>query len=355
MEVVARRARVLALVLVAAAALVAVRALPVVTLPSSLRVSLGLPFPDARANHSVQGAKHVHRNNWAVVVDSSRFWYNYRHMANALGIYRVLRDLGVPEDHIVLMMADDAACNARNGFPGQVFMSKQHERNVYGSAIQVDYRGPDVTVENVLRLLEGRVDRVLPANKRLDSDETSNVLVYFTGHGGQEFFKFQDREELLAKDFAESLVAMAARGRFRELLVMFDTCQADSMINFVHTENVFAVTSALTGESSYSYLADGAVGLAIVDRFTYHTCTYINDLMRQQHSTAQKVHASRLSNTNMGTYLGNMDPVFLNSNATARTGLLNRTLSDVLLTDFFANAHTPTYIVPPRLVTEEWF
>jgi phosphatidylinositol glycan class K len=29
-----------------------------------------------------------HTSNWAVIVCTSRYWYNYRHMSNALSFYR---------------------------------------------------------------------------------------------------------------------------------------------------------------------------------------------------------------------------------------------------------------------------
>lgn len=59
---------------------------------------------------------------WAVIVSSSRYWFNYRHTANALAVYRSLRDLvGVPDDRIILMLADDHACAARNRFSGFVY------------------------------------------------------------------------------------------------------------------------------------------------------------------------------------------------------------------------------------------
>jgi phosphatidylinositol glycan class K len=38
-----------------------------------------------------------HTNNWAVIVDTSRFWFNYRHAANALSIYRSVKRLGIPD------------------------------------------------------------------------------------------------------------------------------------------------------------------------------------------------------------------------------------------------------------------
>lgn len=80
-------------------------------------------------------------------------------MANALGMYRTVKRLGIPDSNIILMLADDVSCNARNKFPGAVFANSGHngaERlDLYGENIEVDYRGYEVTVENFIRLLTG--------------------------------------------------------------------------------------------------------------------------------------------------------------------------------------------------------
>ena len=65
----------------------------------------------------------THTNNWAVLVGTSKFWFNYRHLANVLGMYRTVKRLGIPDSHIILMLADDAACNPRNPYPGSVWAS----------------------------------------------------------------------------------------------------------------------------------------------------------------------------------------------------------------------------------------
>ena len=57
-----------------------------------------------------------------------------------------------------------------------------------------DYRGYEVTVENFIRLLTDRVGEDMPRSKRLLTDDRSNILVYMTGHGSNEFLKFQDAE-----------------------------------------------------------------------------------------------------------------------------------------------------------------
>jgi phosphatidylinositol glycan class K len=56
------------------------------------------------------------------------------------------------------MLADDMACNARNTFAGQVFIHSDRSLNLYGTDVEVDYRGSDATVENFLRLLTGVSD-----------------------------------------------------------------------------------------------------------------------------------------------------------------------------------------------------
>jgi phosphatidylinositol glycan class K len=96
-----------------------------------------------------------HTSNWAVLVCTSAYWYNYRHMANTLSFYRTVKRLGIPDAHIVLMLADDVACNARNAYPAQVFNDERHGLNVYGADVEVDYRGREVTVENFLRVMTG--------------------------------------------------------------------------------------------------------------------------------------------------------------------------------------------------------
>uniref|UniRef100_A0A6M2D8B0 Putative secreted protein n=1 Tax=Rhipicephalus microplus TaxID=6941 RepID=A0A6M2D8B0_RHIMP len=82
-----------------------------------------------------------HTNNWAVLVCTSRFWFNYRHVANVLSIYRSVKRFGIPDSQIILMIADDMPCNLRNPKPATVFNNAHHHINVYGDNVEVDYRG----------------------------------------------------------------------------------------------------------------------------------------------------------------------------------------------------------------------
>jgi phosphatidylinositol glycan class K len=69
--------------------------------------------------------------------------------------YRTVKRLGIPDSNIILMLADDVACNPRNPFAGSVYSSSGPHLDLYGENIEVDYRGYEVTVENLIRLLTG--------------------------------------------------------------------------------------------------------------------------------------------------------------------------------------------------------
>lgn len=94
-------------------------------------------------------------------------------MANALGMYRTVKRLGIPDSNIILMLADDTACNPRNKFPGCVYANAGRTLDLYGDNIEVDYRGYEVTVENLLRVLTGMYDSSVQRSllKFADQDE----------------------------------------------------------------------------------------------------------------------------------------------------------------------------------------
>ncbi|KAJ3156963.1 glycosylphosphatidylinositol anchor biosynthesis [Geranomyces variabilis] len=239
---------------------------------NSENASLALWSPDpAATDDAIEGffSNSGHANNWAVLVCTSRFWFNYRHIANTLSIYHTVKRLGVPDSNIILMLSDDVACNARNHFPATVYNNAGRFLDLYGRNIEVDYRGYEVTVENFIRLLTGRHESAVPRSKRLLTDDRSNILLYMTGHGGDEFLKFQDAEEISSYDIADAFGQMHEKKRYHEIFFMIDTCQAASMYKQIYSPNALAAASALTGESSLSHHLDPEIGVHVIDRFTH--------------------------------------------------------------------------------------
>ncbi|EIW52521.1 GPI-anchor transamidase [Trametes versicolor FP-101664 SS1] len=275
-----------------------------------------------------------HTNNWAVLVCASRYWFNYRHMSNALGMYRTVKRLGIPDSNIILMLADDAACNARNKFPGCVYSSSAKTLDLYGDNIEVDYRGYEVTVENFLRVLTGRVDPSVPRSKRLLTDDRSNVFIYMTGHGGNEFLKFQDNEEISAFDIADAVAQMWEKKRYNELFFMIDTCQANTMYSKFYSPNVLATGSSVIHENSYSYENDRDIGVAVIDTYTHYILEYMEGINKTSQATMQDL---------FDTY----DPVKINSHPGVREDLFPRSLRNTLVTDFFGGVAQAEVLLPP--------
>ena len=187
-------------------------------IPSPTRLVRRYSHGGAKPGSGVDGerdARPLHVSNWAVIVGTSRFWFNYRHAANSLSVYHTVKKLGIPDDHIILMLAGQPSCDPRNGFPGQIYNVKAHDENIYDTSIEVDYRGLEVTVENFIQVLTGRHPPGRPQSKRIDTDDVRNILVYMTGHGCDGFLKFQDSHEISTPDLDEAFREMDSKGRYR--------------------------------------------------------------------------------------------------------------------------------------------
>ncbi|KAI1470533.1 peptidase C13 family-domain-containing protein [Daldinia caldariorum] len=291
----------------------------VLSLPALLAASLFAP-PIVSAEHT---------SNWAVLVGTSRFWFNYRHLANVLSMYRTVKRLGIPDSQIILMLPDDMACNPRNAFPGTVYSNADRAVDLYGDNIEVDYRGYEVTVENFIRLLTDRVGDEMPRSKRLLTDDRSNIFVYMTGHGGNEFLKFQDAEEIGAFDLADAFEQMWEKRRYHEILFMIDTCQANTMYSKLYSPNIIATGSSELDQSSYSHHADNDVGVAVIDRYTYYNLEFLESEVKDLSSKKT-----------IGDLFDSYNYEKIHSNAGVRYDLFQggaEAARSRLLTDFFGN------------------
>jgi len=289
-------------------------------------ISEGNEEPKLPEDFVQKASQQGHTNNWAVLVDTSRFWFNYRHVANVLSIYRSVKRLGIPDSQIILMVADDMACNPRNPRPATVFNNQNQHIDVYGDDVEVDYRGYEVTVENFIRLLTGRVPEHTPRSKRLLTDAGSNVLIYMTGHGGDGFLKFQDSEEVTNIELADAFEQMWSKRRYHEIFFMIDTCQAASMYEKFYSPNILAVASSLVGEDSLSHHVDPAIGVYIIDRYTYYALEFL-----------EKVRGSKKT---MGEFLEVCPKRLCISTVGKRTDLFARDPYKTPITDFFGSVRS---------------
>jgi hypothetical protein len=236
---------------------------------------------------------------YGIIVSSSRFWFNYRHSSNVYAVYDAMRRLGTPDDRILLYLAHDHACDARNSYTAQQFNSDNDDPRVAVTSptAEVDFAGADVTPEALLRAITGRHTAGTHPRQRIEPSRTSTLVVYLTGHGGDGFLKFHDKEELTYRDFALALADAFEQGRYGRALVLVDTCQAASLalaLSETHlSPSVVAIASSVVGQNSYATGFDSEIGLSLADGFTRH-----------MHDLLQKAWPQRLAVADAAAGLG---------------------------------------------------
>jgi GPI-anchor transamidase subunit K len=255
-------------------------------------------------------------DTWAVIVCTSRYWFNYRHMANALAIYKRVKQNGVPDNRIILMSSLEAQNDPRNPYPGKIFSTNNIEKmnlnitnnNEFRDShlfstlsstkakaddddVQIDYGGNDCNTENFLRLLSNRHEIGTPLNQQLLSGPNSKILIYLTGHGGDSFLKFHDQQELSSSDLSTVFNDMYIKKRYKEILLIIDTCQASTLFNGIKSisiPNISYISSSNLNENSYAYDTNHMLGLAVIDRFTYKLTEYLSKIKIKNNNNSNK-------------------------------------------------------------------
>uniref|UniRef100_A0A915N8J1 GPI-anchor transamidase n=1 Tax=Meloidogyne javanica TaxID=6303 RepID=A0A915N8J1_MELJA len=223
----------------------------------------------------------------AVLVCSSRFWFNYRHVSNVLSLYKSLKRLGMPDSNIILMLADNIPCNARNPSPAAIYNNAHSHQNLFLEDTEVDYRGYEVTAENLVRLLT-------------------------------------NAEELTSQDLADAIETMWQQKKYNELMLIADTCQSESMYQLIYSPNVLATSSSLVGEDSLSHHNDRSIGVYIIDRYAYYMQQFLDE----------KVLALE-SNSSLENFVKYCDKSKCISTVGVRRDLYDKSLKEVRVTDFF--------------------
>jgi len=229
-----------------------------------------------------------------------------------------------------VLNALDLVYNERNIYSGSIYHDVAKAVDLYQN-VDIDYLGDEVTGNLFLQLLSGKSDNICPITKRLQSNNDSNILVYLSGHGGHEFFKFHDTEEISAFDIAESIKELGRKKMYKNMLFMTDTCKSFTLSKYMsELRDITFVGSSGASENSYAYDTDPVLGVALVDRFTFKVAEFFD-----------KYHAVLKSKktVSLQALMNVMDPNFLYSHAQfmTTTGLAP---SKIAINDFFTNIDT---------------
>jgi ABC-type branched-subunit amino acid transport system substrate-binding protein/glycosylphosphatidylinositol transamidase (GPIT) subunit GPI8 len=212
---------------------------------------------------------------WALIVATSSGWENYRHQADALAQYRLLRSNGVPDDHIILIIADDLAGNPNNKVPGVVRNELKGE-DLYVN-VKVDYLLKDVTADDLLSILTGKRSANLP--EVIQSTAGDNIYIFLAGHGNENGI-YLHLSQAIARDdgsysilhpddMAKTISSMFENKRYRRMLIAIESCQGGNMGIKLDAPGVILLSAANPSENSLSANYDPLQRLWLANQFAF--------------------------------------------------------------------------------------
>ncbi|WEL39502.1 asparaginyl endopeptidase 1 [Encephalitozoon hellem] len=194
--------------------------------------------------------------NYAILLNSSRGFHNYRHMANVYIFYNVLKENGFDDDQILIISYENQIQDVRNADKKGVYIDED---------LRIPYSGFRPTknaLEDLLNAISGNCDKLK------DADESSNVLVYLNGHGNETFLKFGSIH-FMTKDDIMARIPKLAR-RVGKVLLVVDTCQADALVDRdALPDNVFVVATSKMGQPAISSFSSSLICANVADNFPY--------------------------------------------------------------------------------------
>jgi len=229
-------------------------------------------------------------DSWALLIQGSSGWENYRHQADVLNVYQMLKAQGWDDGHIILIISDDIAHNEKNKFPGTVATST-YGKNLYEDAV-VDYSSDTLSVSDIKDIMMGRRSHHLPVV--LDTDEQSNVLVFWSGHGCLKYtrktngFIWRGSEVFSDSDLRQTLESMSTQGRYRKMLMLLEPCYSRTMaVQANNIPGILSIASAAENESSFADFHSAELGTWMSDRFSNNL---VNTLSEKPDQTYKELY-----------------------------------------------------------------
>ena len=224
-------------------------------------------------------------DQYAVLVQGSEGFINYRHQADVLNIYQQLRRAGYPDDHIILVIDKAMAASADNPERGIVRTAPDGPDLLSGTgplpAAVVDYDNATLTARDIADILLGhqseRLQEVVPQG------EGHNVLLYWSvhgrniAHGGANEFCW--RNAASGQGFTGSLLReTASQMQYRKLLVCAEPCYGEVVIREVEgLHGVLAMSGASSEEQSWADCWSNEARVWMCDRFSMNLSTCLAD------------------------------------------------------------------------------
>ncbi len=218
---------------------------------------------------------------YAVLVQGSNGWNNYRHQADVLSVYQMLKKNGYDDDHIILIIDKALASDAKNPEPGIIRAEDGGNDLMAGSSM--DYDNADISPADISNILLGVKTDKTPVV--LPKDAGQNVLLFWSGHGHNHANNGADELAWRNADVGRGMTAdllrqtislMHQQGHYRKMFVLTEPCFSEAVITpLVGIPGVLAMSSAGTFEQSFADNWSTELGVWRCDRFSRNLVTHL--------------------------------------------------------------------------------
>lgn len=203
---------------------------------------------------------------WALLVAASQGWGNYRHQADVLYMYQLLKKQGYTDDRIVLVMADDIANNTKNPNQGEIRVSVGGENLYYD--VNIDYKLSEISPYDIQSILNGEKSERL--SQVIEADKDDNVLIFWSGHGKIGELCWGDNYSGFTSYMANNTFQqMYDNSRYRKLLFFIETCYSGSVASQCQgIPGALFITAANQYETSKADVFNEKLRVWMSNRFT---------------------------------------------------------------------------------------
>lgn len=259
-------------------------------------------------------------DHWALLVSPSTTWANYRHQADVMAMYQLLRKHGYDDDHIVVVCEDNLANSPENVYTGKIYVenpTNNYQADDVHKDLMVDYHFSDLQIDDIRRIILGDTDGGrLP--KVLHTTAVSDLFIFWSGHGadgrgmcwsdgnGSQIFNGERMRSILEE--------LNNRDGYRRCMLAIETCFSGLIGEAIEgLPDVVAITAANKIEPSKADVHNRDLGVFLSNAFARsfrkaidenHNIT-LRDLFYQLARTTTGSHVTLYNDANYGSVYTN--------------------------------------------------
>ncbi len=223
-----------------------------------------------------------------LLVASSKGWSNYRHQADLLALYQLLKQNGLSDEDIILITEDDIATHQRNTERGKIKTSEGGD-NVYINVAN-DYLLADINKIDIFNILQGVKTERTPIV--IEATNQTDILFYFIDHGIPEGLLVEgERDELIsAEEFYTHIKSFTEKATYRKLLICIEACYSGSIGELLNFQApVMCITASNNSESSMAINYSNTLNTWLSNNFSNQ---FVNELVLNPNITISDLYVN---------------------------------------------------------------